>query len=160
MTEALPKAVVDLLESLRASAERSGVFGSVRLEDGMLRCEARNSAEPAEYRVTPEQGRVWVSLVTENRWLSESIESDLVHTGDKLDELIEEEMVDLGYEGPRLPFEHFRSEDMLFTFRTCVPGITGGEVPAESGRVAELCLLGYEAAFRQLGDMDASGDDE
>ena len=51
-------------------------------------------------------------------WLSESIESDLMHSGDKLDELIEEELVDQGEEPGHISFEHFRSDDMLFTFRT------------------------------------------
>jgi hypothetical protein len=95
-----------------------------------------------------------VCLQTADRWLSQSIEQDLVHTGDKMDELVEEEMVDLGYSGPRLRVEHFRSEDKLFTFRSPLPA----ELSA-SADAAALALLGYEACFRRLGDMEG-GDDE
>lgn len=144
-----------LLEQVKDKAQASGVFGGVSLEDGMLVCEAKDSAEPAHYRVelhsdgaNPE---IWVSLVMKDRWQSESIESELMHTGDKLEELLDEELADLGYEGPELGFEHFRSEDMLFTFRSRVP-------ESDPGTVA-LCLLGYEQMFRQLGDMDTTEED-
>lgn len=145
------------LAALAAAAKQAGVFASVKTEDGALVCEADGSAEPASYRVEAQDGRVWVSLVMADRWLSESIEAQLVHTGDKLDELIEEEMADFGYAGQPLPFEHFRSEDMLFTFRTALP-----KNPGEEGfdDLARQTLLGYEACFRQLGDMDGSDDED
>lgn len=145
------------LNSVLKTAETAGVFERVAIEGDRLVCEASDSAEPADYRVFFEDGAVWVSLVTENRWLSESIEADLMHTGDKLEELLEEELVDLGYEGPPPTFEHFRSEDMLFTFRTAVPGVAeplDGSMSETTGRV----LLGYEACFRQLGDMSEDED--
>lgn len=145
----------ELMNTLRIAAEEAGVFESVCIEPGQLVCQADGSAEPAEYRVDVQDGKVWVSLVTDNRWLSESIESELMHTGDKLDELLEEEMADLGYEGPMLPFEHFRSVDKLFTFRTPVCD-EAPEYTSKQGDLARLTLLGYEACFRQLGDMSES----
>ncbi len=141
-----------LLEQVGANARRAGVFGAVRTEGGRLVCAAAASAEPADYRVSVEpSGRVWVELVTANRWLSESIETDLVHTGDKLNELLDEELADLGWEGSPSTFEHFRSDDLLFTFRSAVPEPTAEAVTT--------WLLAYEQCFRQLGDMDDSGED-
>lgn len=147
----------ELFESVRAAAAEAGVFASVSVEGGRVECEADGSAEPATYRVEADGGRVWVSLVTADRWLSESIEADLMHTGDKLDELLGEELADLGYEGPDPSFEHYRSEDKLFTFRTpvCDDAEPFSEDQAEKAR---QFLLGYEACFRQLGDMSESED--
>ena len=68
-----------------------------------------------------EGGVVWVGLVAGDRWLSHSGEADRLHTGDSLGELIREELVELGEEGPPVVCEHFRDEDRLFTFRTPVP---------------------------------------
>jgi hypothetical protein len=160
MTTNTTPAVDRLLAALADRARASGVFGPVEIQGGMLVCAAKESAEPAEYRVfVGEDGKLWVSLVTDNRWLSESIETDLVHTGDKLDELIEEEMVDLGYEGPRPTFEHFRSDDLLFTFRTRLPIDPARASEPAAVETGAVFLLGYEQCFRQLGDM-AGGDDE
>jgi hypothetical protein len=138
-------------------ARAAGVFGGVIVNNHMLEAAARASAEPAAFRLTVEEGKLWVSLVTANRWLSQSIEQDLVHTGDKLEELLQEELVDLGYTGAVPRFEHFRSEDKLFTFRSAVP--VDVAAPSEADRTtAAQFLLGYEACFRNLGDMEA--DDE
>jgi len=148
-----------ILGAVAERAREAGVFGDVRIEAGRLVCAAQDSAEPAEYRLDWDPaGKPWVSLVTPNRWLSESIEADLLHTGDKLEELIEDELVDLGYEGGPLRVEHFRSDDLLFTFRSPVPGVAGEE--SALTRLASTCLLAYEACFRQLGDMSAGDADD
>jgi hypothetical protein len=144
----------DLLAQLRSLAAGAGVFGAMTAEGRRLQCEAADAGAPAFYRVDLEPEAVWVSLVTEDRWLSESIESDLMHSGDKLEELIEEELVDQGEDPGPVSFEHFRSEDMLFTFRTRVPSRA-----ASSADGIGRYLLAYEACFRNLGDMTA-GDDE
>jgi hypothetical protein len=149
----------EFFESVCRCAQSAGVFASVSVADDRLACAAKDSAEPAEYRIAYEDGGLWVSLVTANRWLSQSIEADLVHTGDKLEELIEEELVDQGFAGGRLPFEHFRSRDMLFTFRSPLPIKLGDLADAAATERAMQCLLAYEACFRRLGDMEA-GDDE
>lgn len=145
--------VTDVLEAVAKRAEDAGVFGGVRVENGRLVCAALESAEPADYRIsTDDKGDAWVELVTDNRWLSGSIEGDLVHTGDKLNELIDEELADLGWEGGPSAFEHFRSEDMLFTFRS--------RVPARDPESLAQWLLAYELVFRELGDMSDTGDDD
>ena len=139
-----------LLERVGALAELSGVFGAVRVGE-RLEAEAVGSAEPAWYRVEFEDGAVWVGLVMEDRWLSESIEAELMHTGDKIEELLDEELSDQGFEGGPLAVEHFRSEGMLFTFRS--------RVASGSAETVSQCLLAYEACFRQLGDMSAEEED-
>ena len=152
-----PDRLAPALKALAQRAKAAGVFGPLEIADGRLSCAAPHAAAPAFYRVEAADGRAWVSLVTEDRWLSGSIEGDLVHTGDKLDELIEEEMIELGYDGPRLPFEHFRSEDLLYIFRTPLP-----KGPEDPGFVelAAQALLGYAATFSELGDMDDRGEDD
>lgn len=147
----------ELLNTLAKAADGAGVFAAVRTEEGRLVCDADGAAEPAFYRVEFEGNTAWVSLVTKDRWLSESIEADLMHTGDKLEELLEEEMVDLGYDGPTPTYEHFRSEDLEFTFRTPVRG-NASQIDDDFADTARQTLLGYEACFRQLGDMEESED--
>jgi len=152
------------LNELRINAESAGVFGGVTIDRGMLVCAARDSAEPAWYRIEPASASPspessWsVSLVTPNRWLSESIEADLMHHGDPIEELLEEELVEQGYAGESLPVEHFRSDDMLYTFVSPLP-LRNGAPDAQRVQIATQCLLAYEAAFRELGDM-SGGDDE
>lgn len=140
-----------LLHDAAALASSSGVFGPVAVKDGRVVCHAAASAAPASYRMFVEAGRVWVSLVMADRWLSESIETDLLHTGDKVEELLEEELVEVGLPAERLKVEHFRSDDLLFTFRS--------PVPAETAEALVKYLLAYEACFRNLGDMNAGSDE-
>lgn len=133
--------------------ERSGVFGPVSIKAGMLVCIAKDAAAPASYRLSADAGKIWVSLVMADRWLSESIESDLMHTGDKMEDLLEEELVEQGLPPNPLPIEHFRSDDLLFTFRSPLPAAADAETAAK-------CLLAYEACFAKLGDMSAGPDGE
>ena len=151
-------AQVGLLEAVATAARTAGVFGPIRIEGGVLRCDALASAEPAEYRVFFDSGKTWVSLTTADRWLSQSIEADLVHTGDKIEELLEEELVDLDWNkswGPaRLAYEHFRDDHKLYTFRS----IVDASGPDAAKRIA-IALLAYERAFRELGDMEADDED-
>lgn len=158
--------IITLLEGVGARARAAGVFGPIGVHAGMLVCEAANSAEPADYRVLVDKDRLWVALTTPDRWLSQSMEADLMHTGDKIEDLIEEELVNIGWEGGAGPesarpsFEHFRDADKLYTFRTPVPvNLELAADPATEATVA-LWLLAYEACFRQLGDMDAGGEAE
>lgn len=161
-----PNASADLATLLRgvaAKVESAGVFGPIRIDGSMLRCEALASAEPAEFRVFVDEGKLYVALVTEHRWLSQSIEADLVHTGDKIDELVEEELLDLGYPGLKMGegrwgFEHFRDPQKLYTFRTVIPVDTRTLSSEDTIARAAIALLAYEQAFRPLGDMEADGD--
>lgn len=149
-----------LLERVAEKARASGVFGPVEVRGDRLVCAAKASGAPAAYRVDADAGRLWVSLVTADRWLSGSIELDLVHTGDKLEELLAEELADQDYSGPALGFEHYRSEDKLFTFRSALPVDAARPDAARDADGVARCLLAYEACFRNLGDMSAGESDD
>ena len=146
--------LAELVRRVAEIARRSGRFSSVEITPDRLQCGASGPAEPAFYRLDADAGRVWVSLVMKDRWLSQSIEADLVHTGDSIGDLIEEEWVDLGGPPGKVAFEHFRSEDKLFTFRTAVAPLDGLSDAAVEG--SARMLEAYEACFRRLGDMNAA----
>ena len=95
------------------------------------------------------EGRWFVSLFTKDRWLSESIEAELMHAGDSLEELVEEELVELGVSVGEVSIQHYRDEHLQYVFRSPLPR----EVTPEE---AALWLLAYEATFRELGDMSTS----
>jgi hypothetical protein len=143
----------DLLSTVAAKARAAGVFAGVEITGSMVQCAALNCPEPAFYRLAYEGGRWWVSFVTPARYLSQSIEADLVHTGDKLHDLLNEEIVALDGAGTCSNMEHFRSPDKLYTFRAALP--TGADA-----QVAARWLLALEQAFRPLGDVSAGGEDE
>lgn len=155
----------EFLSALAARAEKSGVFEGVVLRaEGMVECLAKNVADEAAYRVEVDDGRVFVGWTSANRWMSQSIEAELKWTGDDLQELIEDECKSCGYDGPAIgAFEHFRSEELLYTFRNHIPMSGRGGSPSGENDVqrALQCLLGYEATFRELGDMRraAAGDE-
>ncbi|TVQ63502.1 MAG: hypothetical protein EA379_03705 [Phycisphaerales bacterium] len=159
MQPTAPTSLESFLDKVRVRVERAGVFASVRLRDGLLECEAKDAAAPAFYRLYADGPRLWVGLFTKDRWLSQSIEQDLVHTGDKLEDLIEEELVDLGYEGGPMPCEHFRDHDLFFTFRSPLPFDIDHVADDRSAETAAICILAYEAAFRPLGDMEGADED-
>jgi hypothetical protein len=148
-----PAALAQLLESAAEKCRAAQVFGPIFIHKSTLNCEAKASASEATYRLSLDSDKLWVSLVTPDRWLSQSIEADLVHTGDKLEELLAEELADQGYpdRAPVPPMEHFRSEDKLFTFRSIVPADLADSRAADT---AAIFLLAYEACFRRLGDME------
>ena len=144
-----------ILESLRERATASGRFANVELVHDALRCRVRDIESEAWYLVETSDDGVAVLLVTPDRWLSESIEADLMHSGDKLEELLEEELVDLGgslLPGEPIKVEHFRSDDRLYTFRSSIPSGSDQETMFR-------WLLAYEATFIELGDMSGERDD-
>jgi len=151
-------AVTHWVNAVKARAEQAGVFADVTIEDGNLRCSARDSAAEATYRLAREGQQWFVSLVTPDRWLSESIEADLMHHGDPLEELIEEELVELGHVPPPFKVQHFRSDDLLYTFRNTLP--LESIAPQAAADLATTWLLAYEAAFRRLGDMETGKDEQ
>lgn len=136
-----------VLAQAESQAIKAGVFGPVTLGGGVLTASAKGAGDEAAYVIYQDSQGLWVALQTPGRYLSQSIEADLVFTGDKLDDLIHEELVELGYEGPPPSCEHFRDEAKLYTFRCKLPR------PDEAGRF----LLAFEACFRRLGDMETGG---
>jgi hypothetical protein len=162
---ALQAATTALLLAVAEGARKSGVFASVEVGPNRVECQALASAAPAQFRFEREGETFWVALVMKDRWQSQSIEADLINTGDKLEDLIAEEIGEMGFEGnAHTTCEHFRSEDKLFTFRSRVPVhlpkiLADAAAAREAEKTASQWLLGYEACFRRLGDMEG-GDDE
>lgn len=145
-----------LLETVYQRARDSQAFeNDIQRRDNQLWCRARFVDSLTHYRVSvdPAGEVVWVGLFTPDRWLSESIEADLMHQGDKLEELLEEELYEQGYEA-QLPVEHFRDEQMQYVFRSPVAWVPeDSENPALLADRVSRVLLAYEAAFQPLGDM-------
>ena len=145
-----------LYKHAQQGAIDADVFRMITIDDRGLSCQAKNSAEDAFYRVSIVDDEVWISLETEDRWLSGSIEGDLVNTGDKLNELIEEEVIDLGHDQAQVNFEHFRSPELMYVFRSRLS--TAIDDP-QAAQHALIWLLGYEIVLRELGDMDDTQED-
>ena len=157
---AAPNAGPDGWLSRVADVARSAdVFDSVRLEGDRLECPAVGLPERAWYRVEIEERRPVISLLTPDRWLSESIESDLLHSGEPVDERLEEELDEAGYEGPPLRVEHFRSPEKLYTFRVGLPSHSESLDWAAITDTASRCLLAFQACFRELGEMSPEDED-
>ena len=99
--------------------------------------------------------------MTPDRYLSQSIEQDLVHSGDKLADLLHDELIDVEFVGPPLTVDHYRSPppDKLFTFRTKLP--SPREAWPKPQTVADICkvIAAYQACFGPLGSMTADDDE-
>jgi hypothetical protein len=142
----------DLLQTVNQDATASGVFSKIEAFPGRLRCHAKGCPEPAWYELAAVGDTLIVRFATPDRWLSESIESDLMHFGDPIEDLVEEELAELGWRGKVPAIKHFRDDDKLYTFENLVP--------AADSTTASKFLLAYEAAFRALGDVGGGDDDE
>jgi hypothetical protein len=152
----LETSVDGILEKVRVAAEQRNVFERVDVVPGAIRCAAKGSGAEAWYVLEQSGSRCVVSLITPDRWLSESIEADLMHYGDPLEELIEEELVELGWTGAAPQVKHYRSDDRLYTFISEIPLSADVSTHAQT---ATTWLLAYEAAFRELGDMTADAEE-
>ena len=140
-------------DSLAKLARASGWFREVTSTPTRVHC-TDTVQESSAFRIAFEDDALWVSWVTPDRYLSQSIESEVRWTGDDINELVEEEVIDQGLPPSAKPgnFEHFRSEDKLFTFRSRLPLAPESCEPARAGEALKY-LLAYQAAFRNLGDM-------
>jgi hypothetical protein len=157
---AVPESVRALLREVRDHATRSDVFDSVELGADRVVCHAETAPEEAHYRVVYDGAKLWCEWASKDRYLSQSIEQVLVFTGDDLWDMIDEELVDLGWTQPaRLgPIGHFRNDSMEFVFRAAIP--VDPSAGAGAGREVANVLLAFEAAMRDLGDMNARDEDE
>jgi len=134
----------------------AGVFANVARTDAGVRCDADHVEEECYYAAEADDaGTLWVGWYTPDRWLSESIEADLVHTGDKIDELLEEELVDQGL-SIKLKLEHFRDEAKVFVFRGKVEL---GDDQDQATQTLVKTLLAFQACFIELGDMGPDEDE-
>ncbi|MEM9420154.1 MAG: hypothetical protein AAGA25_14035 [Planctomycetota bacterium] len=147
-----------LLEALAQQATDADLFESVEIDQGLLKAHARVVESPCWYQIGPLQtvdttSTVWVGMYTPDRWLSGSIEADVLHMGDKYEDLLEEELIDQGYNA-RFDMQHFRDDEKQFVFRSAVP-VDSEKLLEDPGLAERLfqALCAYEACFRELGDM-------
>ncbi|MBL8744977.1 MAG: hypothetical protein JNK58_01330 [Phycisphaerae bacterium] len=137
---------VRLLDEVVRLATESRAFASVQRRGASVHCVALTNEEAA-YEATSEADGVFVAWVSPNRYLSQSIEADLMWTGDDLMDLIEEELADEGCtDHPLGRIEHFRDAEKRFTFRSRV------RAGADAALVVK-CLVALAKTFSQLGDM-------
>ena len=137
----------EILTTVRDRAQSSGRFAAVTLDGTTLRCRAKGA--DACY-VVDREGEGWaVSLLTADRWLSESIEGDMLEGRDSAEELVDDELVEVGFPNRCGKVKHFRDDAKTYVFRAEVP-LAG---MADAGDAVATFLLAFEAAFGQLGDM-------
>lgn len=142
-----------IVDRLRA-ADR---FATVEVVDGGLRCRARDVESEAFYSLARTERGLVVRFETPDRWLSESVEADLYHASDSLDELLEESLDELEWPvdvAPVRPFRHYRNDALSYVFEHDVP---------EHGDAAETActwLLAYEATFHELGDVAGEAEED
>lgn len=144
----------DFLAAVQNLAQKSTRFARVELQGDVLRCDAKDAASPAWYLVDRDGDGWAVSLLTADRWLSESIEGDMLEGRDTAEELIDDELVEVGFEGRAQQVKHFRDDDKRYVFRSRIPGVAASATAADAPRAA-MYLLAFEAAFASLGDMQA-----
>ncbi|MAD20306.1 MAG: hypothetical protein CMJ52_09060 [Planctomycetaceae bacterium] len=145
------------LENIVSRLRDSKAFASVEIDGTSIRCRARDVESDAYYVLAPTGDGHVVRFETPDRWLSESVEADLYHSSDSLEELLEESLDELEWPIDRVPvtpFRHFRSDDFLYTFENDIPA---GEGDPES--TAGTWMLAYEATFRELGDVAGETED-
>ena len=142
----------DLLQTVQHHALQSGRFSQASIDGARLRCRALEAAAEAWYTVEAEGDGWAVGLETPDRWLSESIEGDMLEGRDSAEELVDDELVQVNFPNRCGKVRHFRDDAKVYVFRTAVP-LSG--VPDPAAGVLTF-LLAFEAAFAQLGDMQGS----
>jgi len=142
-------AMTDAIATVRDRAHASERFSAIELEGARLRCRARDAAAAAWYVVDREGDAWFVALHTADRWLSESIEGDMLEGRDSAEDLVDDELVEVGFPNRCGKVKHYRDDAKTYVFRAEVPlaGI------ADPGAGVATFLLAFEAAFGQLGDM-------
>lgn len=160
----VPAGVAPLMEAVGKVLGDDIAYDLVTAAPTRVEGHAADAPEGALYRLEYREGKLWVAWVSPDRYLSQSIEAVLVFTGDDLDDMIDEELVDLGWERGRLaPNEHFRDEDKLFTFRSALPidpaALDAGSLKALATDGARA-VNAYRIAFSELGDMDGGEDED
>jgi hypothetical protein len=157
--ESTTMSLTDTLAAAAALAEQGEVFTSARAGESELICTPADCEGEADYRIGCLDGELFVLWTSPDRYLSQSIEGDLMWTGDDLDDCIDEELVDQGWTGGSLgKVEHFRDECMRYVFRSLIPVQIDALSPDKHAGHFLQCLLAYEATFRELGDMTGDKD--
>lgn len=140
------------LQSLVQLALDSGRFQNATVNGPAVRCRAKDASAEAWYVIDKTDGYWSVALETADRWLSESIEGDMLEGRDTAEELVDDELVNLDFPNRCPKVKHYRDDAKVYVFRSRVP-LEG--IADETAGVATY-LLAFEAAFAQLGDMQES----
>lgn len=152
--------IESLLDAVAERARGTGLFGTVTRRAGVVEAAALQCPEDAAFRIELAGDGLYVSWVTPDRYMSQSIEADLMWTGDDLSDMIDEELAAVGWNaGPLGKLEHFRNDEKLFTFRSKLPLEPGKADPGQHADVLVKAMMGYEAALRDLGDMKPEEDE-
>ncbi len=141
------------IESIRTDAQCAERFAQIRRDGARLTCTAKDAAAPAQYTLEALATGWRIALSTGDRWLSESIESQLVESRDSLEDLFEEELKDLDCTGAAPKVRHFRDEEKQYVFE-CT--LAAADETASSLALVRTYFLAFESTFRQLGDMSGA----
>ncbi len=141
------------LTAAALSLRAMGAFGAVELRPPGLWARARDAEAEAWYRIEIAGENLTACWCTPDRYLSQSIEAELTWTHDDLDDMLDEELDDVGWNcGKLTPLKHYRDDEQLFVFRAELP-IDRNELNAGHGEALAKCLLGFNQVFQELGDM-------
>jgi hypothetical protein len=88
-------AVNPILASVLSHANARGVFSKIEALPDRLRCHAKDCPEPAWYELAATGDVLTVRFATPDRWLSESIEGDMLEGRDTAEELVDDELVEV-----------------------------------------------------------------
>ena len=110
---------------------------AVRLEVGKRSCYF--------VRVLPEQGAVEVGFATDDRTVNEELEQMILDNGGDLDDLLADELCDLGLEP--LPMKHYY-ERPAFLFSVSLPfeseGLAGPELTKRITGIVKACRILFQ----------------
>ena len=81
------------LQTLVQQAIDSGRFKDASIAGQTVRCRAKDASAEAWYVIDKADGHWSIALETPDRWLSESIEGDMLEGRDTAEELVDDELV-------------------------------------------------------------------
>ena len=162
-----------LLNAIASKAEALDIFDGIETTEDRVLCYADGPESPAWYAIRVNHvlaagafnedeetaPSVTLSWNSKDRYLSGSIEGDLVYTGDDLDDMLDEELVDLGWSRGRLdPFKHYRDEEETFVFVFALP-LKQDKLSERDADDLVKCLQAADLVFSELGDMAEDDED-
>ncbi|HBS29258.1 MAG TPA: hypothetical protein DEB06_07360, partial [Phycisphaerales bacterium] len=109
-----------LMEQAGALARASGAFAAVTVHPTRVDCTDPVQPE-ALFRFALDAGALTVNWVSADRYLSQSIEAELRWTRESIDDLMDEELADRGFDGSASRMTHFRDAEKCFVFRWELP---------------------------------------
>lgn len=160
MPTALPANAEAFLHDITSALEAHDRFDRATRHGARVEAHATATPDEALFCVEIDDEGVWLAWASEDRYLSQSIEAELVFTGDDLDDMIDEEIVDAGWDlGKLAPNAHFRDDERRFVFRCKAPVDAETLDPKTHAPAFASALAGMVEAFAELGDMQPDDDD-